>query len=147
MIKDFKSKEEVYKFQRYLGYSQAKLKTTSLSYRAKLADNETPAELHFRQLLDNGGYNYEAQYLILSKGKFYIADFYLPDYHLIVEIDGAHHRTHEGLLKDESRDRTLNHIGFTRIKRLSNQDTLKLSIPSLNLLLSEFNSERFFQGF
>lgn len=138
MIKEFKNKEEVYKYQRYLSHSQPKLKLSSLSYREKLSNEETKPEKHFRSILDDGGYNYEAQYLILTKGQFFIADFYLPDYHLIIELDGAHHFTDEGKLKDQNRDQIFRELGYPNIKRISNYDAMRFTIPSLNLLLSTY---------
>ena len=42
----------------------------------------------------------------------YIVDFYCPAAKMIVEIDGSHHCTEEGMRKDKVRDEYLSSMGF-----------------------------------
>lgn len=53
----------------------------------------------------------------------YIADFYCPSEKLIVEIDGQHHFTTEGIANDIERD---NHLDMMNIKvlRFENKEVL-----------------------
>jgi len=54
----------------------------------------------------------------------YIVDFYCPKACLIIELDGGHHYTDDGIQKDEVRDKFLSGLGF-RVLRFSDRDILK----------------------
>jgi len=56
--------------------------------------------------------------------KFYIADIYLPELNLIVEIDGGYHETAEQKEKDYNRDMDLMSVGY-KIFRCTTSDVLK----------------------
>ena len=56
--------------------------------------------------------------------KFYIADIYLPELNLIVEIDGGYHETVEQKEKDYNRDMDLKSVGY-KIFRCTTSDVLK----------------------
>lgn len=49
----------------------------------------------------------------------YIADFYCPSTHLIIEVDGSQHFEDEGAAKDEKRDAYFYNLGIT-VLRFSN---------------------------
>jgi very-short-patch-repair endonuclease len=59
---------------------------------------------------------------------FRIADFYLPEMNLIIEIDGSYHDPEKGRIKDERflRDRGI------RTLRLTNDQVLSGRIPRLD---------------
>lgn len=49
----------------------------------------------------------------------YIADFYCPSAHLIIEVDGSQHFEDEGAAKDEKRNAYFYNLGIT-VLRFSN---------------------------
>ena len=51
----------------------------------------------------------------------YITDFYIAQGHLVIELDGAAHYTHQGHLYDETRTQHLQSLGLT-VLRYSNAD-------------------------
>ena len=51
----------------------------------------------------------------------YISDFYICEAKLIIELDGSHHYTEEGLEKDRSRDRYFQKHGI-KVLRYTNLD-------------------------
>ena len=69
----------------------------SAQYRAReMKTWPSPLEEKMIQVLDNHGIRYESQYIFyIFKGdwisKYYIADFYVPDKHIIIEVDGKFH--------------------------------------------------------
>jgi len=95
--------------------------------------NPTPFEKLFSHKLRGWGVRYRQQYIV---GKWYIADFYLPDYKLIVEIDGAAHYTY-GLRRDQKRDSNLRFFGFdvlrirnTEVSDFQKEDLLQITARS-----------------
>lgn len=94
----------------------------SKKYRRELRSHLTPAEaklwnhLKNRQLL---GKKFRRQAGIGN----YIVDFYCPEKHLAVELDGSPHDTEQGYLKDQERTRLLEGKGIKLI-RFENKDIL-----------------------
>jgi very-short-patch-repair endonuclease len=81
-----------------------------LSQLAKrLRQNPTPYEVLFRYKLQEWKIRFKFQKILCG----YVADFYLPEYECIVEIDGSGHYTEWGLLKDKLRDAELRHAGYS----------------------------------
>ncbi len=90
-----------------------------------------------RKQLRNHGTSAEARLWLLLKGKqldgrkfrrqhsigCYIADFYCPTEKLVVELDGAHHFTEEGMKHDEQRANYMRSLGITTV-RFENCDVL-----------------------
>ena len=75
--------------------------------RKQLRSNMTPAEAFLWTHIKNrqlDGRKFRRQF---SVGK-YVLDFYCNEEKLAVELDGAHHFTEEGALKDSERDIFLN---------------------------------------
>jgi very-short-patch-repair endonuclease len=63
-----------------------------LQYKRKLRENKTPSERHIEDLLNELGYHYQDQKLLIKGDFFCLADFYLPKpLKLIIEIDGGYH--------------------------------------------------------
>ena len=50
----------------------------------------------------------------------YIVDFYIPEKHLVIEIDGSQHKSADGIKEDALRDNELAKMGIT-VKRIANQ--------------------------
>lgn len=80
----------------------------------ELKNNQTPAELRFRQLLIANGLSAKPQYVISG----YIADFYNTKRRLVIEIDGSSHRNKA--MSDEVRTQRLQNYGC-RVIRFTNE--------------------------
>lgn len=104
-------------------------------FREDLIKNKiTPAEKNFKFVLKSLKIKYEFQHIVFvnEKGKFFILDFYLPDYNVGIEIDGGYHFTHEQYLKDKERTRTiLKFIKIRNIIRFKNEE-VELKQPFLD---------------
>lgn len=89
---------------------------------AELRQRPTNAELKFRSLLDSNKIRYSFQHVIFFNETAYrIADFYLPDYRTVVEIDGEYHASEETKAYDQEKDAKTR---FT-VLRLKNEDVFK----------------------
>ena len=61
----------------------------------------SPLEERMKEFLDNNGVYYESQkifYIYAEDGwiiRYYIADFYVPDKNIIIEVDGKFHDNHK----------------------------------------------------
>ena len=92
--------------------------------RATLLKKATPAERAFCCYLASLGCAYRQQQGFYTP--FYrIADFYLPDQNLIIEIDGSYHDAEADRIKDA---RFLEARGI-RTLRLTNEQVLSGQIP------------------
>lgn len=119
------NQEDCLKYQRYLSYSFRRIFESSKKYVEELLLKKTSSELHFEKCLESWGIDFKAQYLILDpKFKYVIVDYYLPDYHLIVEIDGSVHYQPDVKARDIQKDLMLKSIGFPNILRITNPDAL-----------------------
>ena len=101
-------------------------KLNNLSYlkdtRNHLRKNMTGAELVLWEVLKDkklSGRKFRRQHSIGN----YIADFYCPSEKLIIELDGQHHYTPDGMSKDLDR---INHLAMMNINviRFENIDVL-----------------------
>ena len=54
---------------------------------------------------------------------YYIADFYCPSEKLVIELDGRHHFTKDGIENDKMRDSHLSQLQI-KVLRFENQDVL-----------------------
>ncbi len=90
--------------------------TTEMKERRKLLrSNMTDAETTLwsrirRKQID--GYRFRRQYSIGS----YIVDFYCPEMHLAVEIDGRSHNDHDAKEYDSKREEEIHQLGITFIR-------------------------------
>lgn len=91
----------------------------SKEYRDYLLKNETYYERWLRTFLE--GYKYEAQKVIfVDEYNFYIVDFYLPKYNVVIEVDGKQHSENKNY--DSIRTRKLKEIGVRKVLRFKNED-------------------------
>ena len=88
-------------------------------HKAQLKKQATPAERRFCCYLDERGLTYRFQQGFFTP-YYRIADFYLPDHNLIVEIDGPCHDPDEYRRKDA----WLTSVRGIPIFRLTNQQVL-----------------------
>lgn len=115
----------------YIDSYNNNIKEIAIKYRTDLIARITNSEKLFRSFLDRNGYKYEFQKIIYlyedSKcsriTKFYIADFYIKQLHLIVEIDGGYHNTIEQTNYDNDKDtRIKRQYSTINILRIKNED-------------------------
>lgn len=102
-------------------------KSTAIAeeYRATLITNQTEAEKKTKIILKLLKIEYTFQKIFFYKNqegftRFYFADFYLPKYNMILEVDGGYHNTREQKIEDSKRTAILKVInkvkGVIRIK-------------------------------
>lgn len=131
--------EDILKYQRYLAHRLPHSLELSKQYAEKLVILSTPAEGYLKSLFNESGIRFYFQYNILFPDrKFVLADFYLPDYHLIVELDGKHHLEDEMVVKDNLRSDKLSSIGFSRVLRFLNSEAFNLKKESLKISLQPY---------
>lgn len=83
----------------------------------KTSDAEKSAFQNLRKL----GISAYRQYPVWTGRRMYFADFYLPKYNIIFEIDGGYHYTNHQKKLDDSRSSGLWRLGY-HVVRLSNHD-------------------------
>ena len=81
--------------------------------------NMTPAELVFERYLAPRGHRYRVQYPFFSLHA--IADFVLPDFRLVIEIDGKSHNNEKAKKKDQARTLALAGLGWD-VVRVTNDE-------------------------
>ena len=72
---------------------------------------------------------------------FYIADFYCPSEKLVIELDGQHHYSAEGMVNDFDRDK---HLALMDIKvlRFENKEVLNNLTNVLKTIKSNFKPRK-----
>ncbi len=91
-------------------------------YRDKLIKNTTKYEKIFKYIIDTMSVVYNFQHIVfVNARKFYIVDFHLPKYKLIIEIDGVHHYSKDGRTKDKERTVHLKKLGY-KVIRFKNEE-------------------------
>lgn len=101
----------------------------------KLLNKISLAETHFESLLINAGLYFRREkgnYRINTRWSFF--DFYLPYYHLYIEIDGENHNTEEQIAIDKEKDQIIRNKQ-RRILRLTNAFVLSLKSIDIETLL------------
>lgn len=80
-------------------------------YRARQMDTwPSPLEERMKEFLDRHYVEYESQkifYIYADDGwiiRYYIADFYIPEKEVIIEVDGKFHDKHKQHDKDRTKD-------------------------------------------
>ena len=107
--------------------------------RKYLRENMTEAELVLWNVLKGKkleGRKFRRQHSIGN----YIADFYCSSEKLIIELDGKHHYTKEGLEKDKERDEHLALMN-KKVLRFENKEVLNNLTEVLKKIKKEFNTQ------
>jgi very-short-patch-repair endonuclease len=86
-----------------------------------LAERPIP-EQRTCQYLESIGLYFIPQYHIFTGRKHFYADIYIPEYFLIVEIDGGYHFTPEQRRLDRLRTAALKRLGY-KVCRIKNKET------------------------
>ncbi len=87
-----------------------------------LRENQTPGEIALAKILkpfQKEGYTVRPQEVVWG----YIADFYIPERKLIIEVDGSVHHSEVARVKDAWRTRNLARRGI-QVLRISNAEAL-----------------------
>lgn len=106
-------------------------KLRASKFRQELLDKQTPSEKVFKKKLIKAKIKFEEQKVIYFKDSFFIVDFYLPDYKLIIEVDGGYHYTKDKLKSDRIRTINLKKIGYKYLLRYSNKKAETITIETL----------------
>lgn len=104
-----------------------------------LRNRLTKSEKHFKKLLSKINIRHTSQKIIYKEKSFYIADFYIPEKRLCIEIDGGYHTTPEQIVKDTERDAYLLANGYATW-RMTNEEANALTTDALLQRLAEFKN-------
>lgn len=108
--------------------------------------NPTKFELLFKRKLRKWNIKFKEQRIICG----YIADFFLPQYGLVIEIDGAAHYTYN-TARDKRRDDTIRTAGFN-VHRIRNSEVFDYQKEDILQVVNNFaiqppKSQSFFQSY
>jgi len=92
--------------------------TKQQSIARRLRNNMTEGEKRFWQELRLFKKHYGDHVRRQVAIEEYVVDFAILNKHLIIEIDGEHHFTDQGLAKDKKRDTRLSEMGY-RVLRMN----------------------------
>lgn len=105
--KENKLREKENKRNKALALCKKRLKTRANDFKKDLIANQTPSEANMKVILKSLNITYEFQKIYYTESTFYIADFYLPEHDIIIEVDGEYHNNKEQKLKDDLRTKEL----------------------------------------
>lgn len=100
----------------------------------KLRQNATVHEKIFLKMLKSAKIDFIFQKAFYNHSFFLIADFYLPEHKLCVELNGSQHYTPESIAKDTKRAEWLLSQGIT-VWHIVNRDVLKMNPNDIRLTL------------
>jgi very-short-patch-repair endonuclease len=104
--------------------------------RKSLRNNLTPAEILLWTFIGGEkleGRKFRRQHSI----DYYIVDFYCPAEQLVIELDGKHHFTEEGLKYDAERTKHLNSLKI-RVIRFENDEVFQNVEAVLSVIKKHF---------
>lgn len=93
-----------------------------IKHRKRLISNATAAENIVREIFKSSqGISsiYQKPFFICES--IYFADFYLPNYKAIIEIDGSYHNNPDQIIKDDRRTAYLKSVGI-QVYRITNEN-------------------------
>jgi very-short-patch-repair endonuclease len=106
-----------------------------------LRERATPAERRFRGFLCHSKIKFKFQRAFIKKGGFVIADFYLPQKKLVIEIDGGYHLTPAQQSKDKWKDRYLKDNYGIDTMRFTNERVFEMHITDAQKAIESHNAE------
>ncbi len=102
-------------------YCYPKVEKVARKWRRELIDKATSSERLTLSYLKKLDYRIEFQKIVfISPGKFFIVDIFLPDYKIVVEVDGKHHYHAPHRMKDDIRTFKLKKSGVVDVIRFPN---------------------------
>jgi len=108
-----------------------KTKRLGNRFAKELKKKATRAEIVFKKKLQCFDFNINFQKPFSDGGRLYIADFYIPIYNLIIEVDGGYHNTKERREKDRERDDWFIGRGI-RVWRITNATAFKITTNEMS---------------
>jgi very-short-patch-repair endonuclease len=106
----------VIRYSQTQAYTQIRMRLAR-KFRKGLINRMTKAETACETLLKNLGLDYVVQAAFLAPRSFYIVDFYIKSpYKMIIEVDGADHRTPRKIRFDRKKIAYFLRCGFKFIK-------------------------------
>lgn len=114
-----------------------KLYDISKEYEIENRHNATESEKKFKAKLQFNNIKYEFQKSFIDKNDWYIADFYLPDYKILVEIDGGYHKENNQKVKDRRKTKFYKELGY-KVLRLKNFQADKISADDMLKYIEKF---------
>jgi very-short-patch-repair endonuclease len=112
-------------------------------YARNLRANPTHSEVVFKskiQGLSLGKVMFQKGFI--SKGLHCIVDFYLPDYKLVIEIDGAYHNNDKQIEKDKHRDIYLTKTRHFNLIRMTNEQACSMGREDIMKMVKSFEGNR-----
>ena len=95
----------------------------AFQYRHQLKNKATKPEKIVKRMLRKMGIEFKFQWIFFGKKRFVIADFYLPDFEVVLEIDGKDHYKEDALIYDKYRtDFLKNRCGILDVIRFKNAE-------------------------
>jgi len=91
-------------------------------FKLFLIKNQTPTEIKFHIFLKKHSIKHHRQYIISP----YLADFYVPQKGLVIELDGGIHKKNHIQVKDHKKEMFLFSIGLMILRYKNNADFNKI---------------------
>jgi very-short-patch-repair endonuclease len=99
-------------------------------YRKELAKKATSAEIRFKRKLSTFNFNFNFQKPFDDGKKLYIADFYIPLFGLVIELDGGYHSTLKQQEYDHTRNEWFEKRGYN-VWRMTNEQADAMSVDEI----------------
>lgn len=81
----------------------------------------TAHELLFAAKLIAHRIQFKVEYPVLNEKSFFTADFYIPKYKLLIEIDGGVHETERQRMRDTMKDVVYRSLGYNVLRIKNNE--------------------------
>ncbi len=126
-IKKFWNKSGVCEYVKYVNSFEMILKGKRKTeaklryYKKQNSLNPTDSELELIMKLDECKIKYEFQKYFFTSARSCIADFYIPKYRLVIEVDGGYHSSYRQIVRDAEKDMFYMDMGL-RLIRIKNED-------------------------
>lgn len=103
------------------------LRRLGVTYAKELTAKATSWEIEFKAKLSKAGITFIFQYPVVCEQNFlYILDFYVPDYNVAFELDGAHHYEKSKVKADALRTKRIAALGIN-VKRIMNMNVKQIT--------------------
>jgi len=108
-------------------------------FKDDLIKNQTKAEMRFKAILKSAKIKYDFQKIFYLDRGFRIVDFFLPDYSVVIEIDGRDHQSR--YYEDHLRTDQLQKCGVIDVIRFTDESTMDSQL-CINRLKNTYNIGR-----
>lgn len=123
-------------YEKRILYDRRRRKGKFLNKKAAQMKNlPTIAESVLAKKFDEASIEYEEQWIYSIEGFAGICDFYLPQFKVVVEVDGGYHLEEEQQVKDAEKDFVCLKLLHTPVLRLTNKQAMNLSIERIGAMI------------